>query len=386
MVASRVARSPATFIVGCSSSLRGSYCSQPFKSGRYKAVLPKIGTFCDLLKTDQELQNEMSEAVLHLCEQREILLNDIEELSQLSETEDPDLRMLKHAEHTAYTDKLIDLEIRILEELASAVSTPRHTSILMEVTAGVGGKEAMLFAKALFEMYIKYMSYKGWDYSIAEIDNGPLGGIRHASVLVEGLEAAFCLEGEGGVHRIQRVPSTERAGRIHTSTATVAVLPQPSEIEVPLSDSDLEITTKRSSGAGGQHVNTTDSAVRILHIPTGITVESQTDRSQIKNKELALKRLRAKIFEMKMAEQNRALQKSRKTQVGSGGRSEKVRTINFPQDRITDHRLSKSFHGIAPFFEGEKLLDKIIEELQSHLYEEKLAIYITELFKAVKMK
>ncbi|KAM5163097.1 peptide chain release factor 1-like, mitochondrial isoform 2-T2 [Mantella aurantiaca] len=221
----------------------------------------------------------------------------------------------------------------------------------------------MLFTAEIFDMYQHYANYKNWSFDILEYFHSDLGGVRHASASVGGLDAYKHLKYEGGVHRVQRVPKTEKQGRIHTSTMTVAVLPQPSEINLTIHPKDLRIETKRASGAGGQHVNTTDSAVRIVHIPTGTVAECQQERSQIKNKETAMKVLRAKLYNMKLDEESNKRQSARKIQVGSKGRSEKIRTYNFPQDRVTDHRISKSMHNIEGFFFGDELLDDMIQAL-----------------------
>ncbi|XP_056423253.1 peptide chain release factor 1-like, mitochondrial isoform X3 [Hyla sarda] len=236
-------------------------------------------------------------------------------------------------------------------------------NLILELTAGVGGQEAMLFTSEMFDMYQRYASYKNWSFDILEYFRSDLGGVRHATASVSGYDAYKHLKYEGGVHRVQRVPKTEKQGRIHTSTMTVAILPQPNEIHLVINPKDLRIETKRASGAGGQHVNTTDSAVRIVHIPTGIVSECQQERSQIKNKETAMKVLRAKLYNMKLEEQVNKRQNVRKIQVGTKGRSEKIRTYNFPQDRVTDHRIGMSVHNIDGFLCGDELLDEMIQAL-----------------------
>ncbi|XP_066452066.1 peptide chain release factor 1-like, mitochondrial isoform X4 [Eleutherodactylus coqui] len=238
-----------------------------------------------------------------------------------------------------------------------------HSDLILEVTAGVGGQEAMLFTAEIFDMYRRYATYKNWSFDILGYYYSDLGGVRHATASVGGYDAYRHLKYEGGVHRVQRVPKTEKQGRIHTSTMTVAILPQPSEIHLVINPKDLRIDTKRASGAGGQHVNTTDSAVRIVHLPTGVVSECQQERSQIKNKEIAMKVLHAKLYNMKLEEQGSKRQSSRKIQVGTKGRSEKIRTYNFPQDRITDHRIGMSVHNIDKFLFGNELLDETIQAL-----------------------
>lgn len=223
----------------------------------------------------------------------------------------------------------------------------------------------MLFTAEMFEMYQSYAAFKDWHFEVLEYCHSELGGLRHAAASVSGQGSYRQMKYEGGVHRVQRVPRTEKQGRTHTSTMTVAVLPQPTEIELTISPKDLRIETKRASGAGGQHVNTTDSAVRILHIPTGVVAECQQGRSQLKNRERAMQRLRAKLYSMKLEEEISRRQQARRIQIGTRGRSEKIRTYNFPQDRITDHRIGKSLYNLKDFMLGEELLDEMVEELKS---------------------
>ncbi|XP_041418658.1 peptide chain release factor 1-like, mitochondrial isoform X2 [Xenopus laevis] len=248
----------------------------------------------------------------------------------------------------------------------------------MEVTAGVGGQEAMLFTAEMFEMYNNYAVYKNWSFDLLEYFSSELGGLRHATVSIGGHDAYRCLKFEGGVHRVQRVPKTEKQGRIHTSTMTVAILPQPSEINLVINPKDLRIETKRASGAGGQHVNTTDSAVRIVHIPTGVVSECQQERSQLKNREKAMQVLRAKLYTMKLEEETSKRYNARKIQIGTRGRSEKIRTYNYPQDRVTDHRIGKSLHNIEGFIFGDELLDEMIQYLSEYADYESLMGIISD--------
>lgn len=262
---------------------------------------------------------------------------------------------------------VFELENELLRLLTPAEPYDNH-AIIVEVTAGVGGLEAMLFAKKLFEMYQSYASFKGWEIQILEYQMSDLDGLRHGSISVEGLGAYSSLKFEGGVHRVQRVPQTEKSGRIHTSTVTVAIMPQPTEIQVNINTKDLKVETKRASGPGGQHVNKTDSAVRIVHLLSGLAVESQSERSQIENKSIAMCRLRAKLYLRQYEESIEKLQATRRIQVGTSGRSEKIRTYNFIQDRITDHRLAKNIYGVDNYLSGGEDLDRVIEQLicESH--------------------
>ncbi|KAM4772341.1 peptide chain release factor 1-like, mitochondrial [Rhinophrynus dorsalis] len=248
----------------------------------------------------------------------------------------------------------------------------------MEVTAGVGGQEAMLFTADIFEMYQRYAVHKNWSFDILEYFSSELGGLRHATASIGGIDAYKHLKFEGGVHRVQRVPKTEKQGRIHTSTMTVAILPQPSEISLVINPKDLRIETKRASGAGGQHVNTTDSAVRIVHIPTGVVSECQQERSQLRNREKAMQVLRAKLHSMKLEEETNKRYNARKIQIGTRGRSEKIRTYNFPQDRVTDHRIGKSLHNIEGFLFGEELLEEMIQSLSEYADYESLMGIISD--------
>ena len=236
-------------------------------------------------------------------------------------------------------------------------------NVIMEIRGGVGGEEGMLFAADLFRMYSMYAESKGWKIDIVNINETELGGIKEISFVIEGEGAYSRLKFEAGGHRVQRVPVTESGGRIHTSAATVAVLPQVEEVDFRLDMNDLKIDTYRSSGAGGQHVNKTESAIRITHLPTGTVVECQDERSQYKNKDRAMQILRSKLYEAEQEKQRSAVAAERKSQIGSGDRSERIRTYNFPQNRVTDHRLSgdnKNFN-ISSIINGD--LDPLIDAL-----------------------
>ena len=275
---------------------------------------------------------------------------------------DPEMRELAQEEYQSAKSELARLEheIRIL----LLPKDPNDSkNVIMEIRGGVGGEEGMLFAADLYRMYSMYAESRGWRVEIANISETELGGIKEISFVVEGEGAWSRLKFEAGGHRVQRVPVTESGGRIHTSAATVAVLPEIEEVDFKLDLNDLKIDTYRSSGAGGQHVNKTESAIRITHLPTGLVVECQDERSQYKNKDRAMQILRAKLYEQEQAKQNAAVAAERKSQIGSGDRSERIRTYNFPQNRVTDHRLSgdgRSFN-IDRIINGE--LDPLIDAL-----------------------
>lgn len=287
----------------------------------------------------------------------------------LSVKQDAEMKKLGDEEYTVYKEELTRTNNDLLEAILENTGRESCREIVLEITTGVGGQESMLFARDLFDMYLGYLEYLGFSHEIIQEDSiAGTKGLRHACIAITGDRAMEIFRHEGGVHRVQRVPATEKSGRIHTSTVSVAVLPQPSEIEVNLKDKDLRIETKNASGAGGQHVNTTDSAVRITHLPTGIVVESQSDRSQMKNRINAMLRLRMKIYDMQMNEQRTTSGEMRKKQMGLGTRNEKVRTYNFNQDRITDHRIADgTTHNLKDFLEGGEDLGDLQRKLQRRM-------------------
>ena len=285
---------------------------------------------------------------------------------------DPEMRELAQEEYqSAKAEKeRLEREIRIL---LLPKDPNDQKNVIMEIRGGVGGEEGMLFAADLYRMYTLYAESRGWRIEVANVSETELGGIKEISFLIEGEGAWSRLKFEAGGHRVQRVPVTESGGRIHTSAATVAVLPEVEEVDFKLDLNDLKIDTYRSSGAGGQHVNKTESAIRITHLPTGLVVECQDERSQYKNKDRAMQILRSKLYEMEQAKQNAAVAAERKSQIGSGDRSERIRTYNFPQNRVTDHRLSgdnKNFN-IDRILSGD--LDELIDALGSADQAAKLA-------------
>ncbi|MBQ7106364.1 MAG: peptide chain release factor 1 [Clostridia bacterium] len=245
-------------------------------------------------------------------------------------------------------------------------------NVIVEIRGGAGGEEAALFAGSLMRMYSMYAESRRWKIEVLSANETELGGFKEVSFMIEGEGAYSRLKYESGVHRVQRVPETETQGRIHTSTVTVAVLPEAEEVEVDINPADLQIDTYRSGGAGGQHVNKTESAIRITHLPTGLVVECQDERSQHKNKDKAMKVLRSRLYEMMQQQQNDAIASDRKAQVGTGDRSERIRTYNYPQGRVTDHRIGLTLYRIEQILNGD--IDEIVESL--------ITYYRTEMLKA----
>ena len=284
---------------------------------------------------------------------------------------DPEFKELAQEEYSEAKSKLEELEEK-LKILLLPKDPNDSRNVIMEIRGGVGGEESSLFAYDLFRMYSMYAERKGWKIDVVNLNETELGGIKEISFVVEGEGAYSRLKFEAGGHRVQRVPETESGGRIHTSAATVAVLPEAEEVEFAINPNDLQIDTYRSSGAGGQHVNKTESAIRITHLPTGVVVECQDERSQYKNKDRAMKILRSKLYEAEQAKQQAAIAAERKSQVGSGDRSDRVRTYNFPQNRVTDHRLTGDIRNfnIANVINGD--LDPIIDALVTADRAEKL--------------
>ncbi|HWI55148.1 MAG TPA: peptide chain release factor 1 [Desulfobacteria bacterium] len=271
-----------------------------------------------------------------------------------------DFRQMVQLELEELKDKQEELEQK-LKVLLLPKDPNDEKNVIVEIRGGAGGDEAALFASELFRMYGKYAETKGWKTEILSTNATDIGGIKEISFLIEGNGAFSRLKFESGVHRVQRVPSTESSGRIHTSTVTVAVLPEAEEVDVAIDPNDLRIDVFCSSGPGGQSVNTTQSAVRVTHIPSGIVVSCQDEKSQHKNKDKAMKVLRARLLEKAQEEASSQMASERKSQVGTGDRSERIRTYNFPQGRVTDHRIGLTLHKLTQVLEGE--LDEIIDSL-----------------------
>ena len=299
----------------------------------------------------------MEEIVLKFREYKKIKqsMEEAEELMQ-----DPDMKELAEEEYYASKEKLPKLEEE-LKVLLIPKDPDDDKNIICEIRAGAGGEEAALFAGTLFRMYTMYAEKKHWKLEILNENETGLGGYKEISFMITGKGVYSRLKFESGVHRVQRVPDTESSGRIHTSTATVAVLPVVEDVEIEINPADIKMEVFRSSGAGGQHINKTSSAVRLIHEPTGIVVECQSERSQFQNRDNAMKMLRTKLYEIEKQKQDSEIANSRKSQVGSGDRSEKIRTYNYPQGRITDHRIGMSIYQMENFLNGD--IDEMIDNL-----------------------
>lgn len=298
------------------------------------------------------------------------LETDVAATKELLEAEtDPGTR--EYAEHELHELQQQYDALRIeLEDMVTAGDSLTRGSLIMEIRAGTGGDEAALFARDLFNMYTRFVDMKGWKYEILDLSETELGGFKEVSLSITGEGAYHQLQFESGGHRVQRVPETETQGRIHTSAATVAVMPEAGEVDVEIRDEDLQIDTMRAGGPGGQKVNKTESAVRITHLPTGIVVRIQDEKSQHKNRAKALRVLRSKLLELRTSQQHQERSEQRRTLIGSGDRSERIRTYNFPQNRLTDHRIGLHIHKLDQIMMGN--LDDLIQPLLQFDREERL--------------
>ena len=306
--------------------------------------------------------------IIHRYQKTDNEINDLEEA--LPETDDVEMKEMMNEELEILKKDLPAIEQELKIALLPKDEADEKNAIL-EVRAGTGGEEAALFANKLFAMYQRYAEKNRWKFEILEVSETGIGGYKDASALISGKNVFAKLKFESGVHRVQRVPETESSGRVHTSAATVAVLPEAQDVDVKIEEKDLKIDVYRSSGPGGQSVNTTDSAVRITHLPTGVTVAMQDEKSQIKNKEKAMKVLRSRIYEAERDRIQKEEAQNRKSQVGSGDRSERIRTYNFPQNRVTDHRINLTLYKIEEIMMGD--LDEVVSELQTFDQTQKLA-------------
>ena len=304
----------------------------------YKRLTPIVETFRNLKKAQKDEEDA-----------KELLESGDRELKELAEEE------LKNAKEE---NQRLSEELKILL-LPTDPNDDRN--VIVEIRGGAGGEEAALFAGSLYRMYSMYAESKGWKTELINANETELGGFKEISFMINGEGAYSKLKFESGVHRVQRVPETETQGRIHTSTVTVAVLPEAEDVEIEINPADLQVDTFRSSGAGGQHINKTESAIRITHLPTGLIVECQDERSQHKNREKAMKVLRSRLYEAKQREQESKIASERRSQVGTGDRSERIRTYNYPQSRVSDHRIGLTLYHLEQILNGD--LDQIIDPL-----------------------
>ncbi|PTX62497.1 peptide chain release factor 1 (bRF-1) [Melghirimyces profundicolus] len=321
---------------------------------------PEVIQDAQLLRKYSKEQADLNPKYQAYTEYKEVSSQYTDAQAMLKEESDPEMIEMVRAELEELSDRKAALEQRI-KRLLLPKDPNDEKNVIVEVRGAAGGEEAALFAADLYRMYTRYAERQGWKAEIMEANTTGLGGFKEVVFSVQGKGAYSRLKYESGAHRVQRVPTTESGGRIHTSTATVAVLPEAEEVEVEVHDKDLRIDTFCSSGPGGQSVNTTKSAVRITHLPTGIVVSCQDEKSQIKNKEKAMRVLRARLLDRKQQEEQARMADVRKTQVGTGDRSERIRTYNFPQSRVTDHRIGLTVHKLDSVMDGD--LDEIIDAL-----------------------
>lgn len=342
----------------------------------------RLKEYLDSLKAEQSQKYRIDEPlianILQNYEQRLSIVDQYEELAaEMANETGADIVALAKEESQRFREILTQLDDELIDQVLMLNDDEGNgvRSVMLEIQAGVGGQEAMLFARELSDMYENFLKHRRWNYNLLEEDSTGIGGIRNLSIAIESPHAYAVLKNEAGIHRVQRIPKTEKGGRVHTSTAVVVIVPCADEIQIKLNPDDLKIEAKRASGPGGQSVNKSESAIRIVHLPTGLAVECQEERTFHRNKQIAMKRLHGRLYQIEFNKQSTSQRTMRKSQTGARTRNEKIRTYNYPQDRITDHRLSGgagTVHDLDEFLAGNEFFDEFITKVNKFVERQRL--------------